>query len=166
MSEMTDRLLLPLLATAQAQKEVTHNEALTLVDLLLAPVVEAVAPASIPASPVPGQGWIVGASPSGAWSGQAHRLAFWTGGGWRFVDAPQAMTVWSTADAQPVQRVSGGWAVGILRAASLAIAGNPVVGPRLSAVAGASGGTTIDAEARAAIDTILSRLRSHGLIAA
>ena len=42
MSEMTDRLLLPLLATAQAQKEVTHNEALTLVDLLLAPVVEAV----------------------------------------------------------------------------------------------------------------------------
>lgn len=166
MSQLTDRLMLPLLATAQAQKEITHNEALTLVDLLLAPAVEAVAPASIPANPAPGQGWIVGASPGGAWAEQADRLAFWTGGGWRFVDAPQGMTLWSIADAQPVQRVAGGWSVGVLRGSSLAIAGNQVVGPRLAAIAGASGGTTIDAEARTAIDSIIARLRSHGLIAA
>ncbi|WP_312846581.1 hypothetical protein [Sphingopyxis sp. PET50] len=37
----TARLALPLLAMAQAQKEVTHNEALTLLDLLVQPVVEA-----------------------------------------------------------------------------------------------------------------------------
>lgn len=165
MSEFTDRILLPLLATAQAQKEVTHNEALTLIDLLLAPVIESVAPVGVPASPIPGQGWIVGSAPGGAWLGQAHKLGFWTSGGWRFVDAPQGMTVWSIADAQPVQRNSGGWDIGTLRAGHLAIAGDQVVGPRLAPVAGASGGSTVDAEARVAIDSILARLRAHGLIA-
>jgi len=33
----TPRLALPLLAVAQAQKEVTHNEALALLDLLVQP---------------------------------------------------------------------------------------------------------------------------------
>ncbi len=35
MNERTSRLSLPLLHASQAQKEMTHNEALTLIDLLL-----------------------------------------------------------------------------------------------------------------------------------
>lgn len=165
MTETTDRLALPLLAAGQAQKDVTHNEALTLADLLLLPVVEAVAPATVPASPSSGKGWIVGASPGGAWAGQAHKLAFWTAGGWRFIAAPQGSTLWSIADSQPVHRGAGGWSIGSLSASSLNIAGNQVVGARLSAVASPSGGGTVDSEARTAIGLILDRLRSHGLIA-
>ena len=48
MTLQTDRLSLPLLAVAQAQKEATHNEALVLIDALVQPVVVSVAPASVP----------------------------------------------------------------------------------------------------------------------
>lgn len=45
------------------------------------------------------------------------------------------------------------------------VAGTQVVGARGSAVADASGGSTVDAEARTAVNTLLARLRTHGLIA-
>lgn len=45
------------------------------------------------------------------------------------------------------------------------VAGNQVVSTRGAAVADASGGATVDAEARTAINTLLARLRAHGLIA-
>ena len=57
--EMTARLGLPLLATGQAGKEVTHNEALALIDLALGAGVAAIGPDSPPAEPVVGQTWIV-----------------------------------------------------------------------------------------------------------
>lgn len=165
MADTTDRLLMPLLAAGQAQKEITHNEALTLADLLLLPVVEAVAPPSIPASPVLGKGWIVGASPAGAWAGQAHRLAFWTAAGWRYVAAPEGSSLWSLADSQPVQRTASGWSVGVLRASSVSIGGNQIIGARLAAIATPAGGSVVDVEARAAVNDIVDRLRTHGLIA-
>src|SRR3990167_11217103 len=40
-----------------------------------------------------------------------------------------------------------------------------VIGAQGAAVADASGGATIDAEARTAINALLARLRAHGLIA-
>ena len=43
--------------------------------------------------------------------------------------------------------------------------GTQVVGAQGAAVADAAGGATIDAEARTAINTLLARLRTHGLIA-
>lgn len=42
---------------------------------------------------------------------------------------------------------------------------NQVVGTRGAAVADASGGATVDAEARTALNALLARLRTHGLIA-
>lgn len=83
--ETTARLGLPLLATGQARKEETHNEALALVDLLLGGGVEAMGVDAPPADPTVGQAWIVGAAPTGAWAGRAGAVAGWTGGGWRFV---------------------------------------------------------------------------------
>jgi hypothetical protein len=44
------------------------------------------------------------------------------------------------------------------------IDGDQVIGSRVSAIAGPSGGATVDAEARTAIDQILGALRGHGLI--
>jgi len=45
------------------------------------------------------------------------------------------------------------------------VAGTKVVGAQGAAVADATGGATVDTEARAAINTLLARLRTHGLIA-
>lgn len=47
---------------------------------------------------------------------------------------------------------------------SYKIAGTKVVGARGAAVPDATGGVTIDAEARTAINDLLARLRTHGLI--
>jgi Protein of unknown function (DUF2793) len=165
MSEQTPRFALPLLASGQAQKEVTHNEALTLADLLLAPVVESVGLVAAPVSPTPGKGWTVGIGATGSWAGQDGRLAFWTAGGWRFVTPVLGMVLWSVADNQPVRLASSGWQIGQLNASSLTISGNQIVGPRLGAIPSPTGGAAVDVEARAAIESILSRLRAHGLIA-
>lgn len=55
----------PLLAAGQAQKEITHNEALTLADALISGAVEAGPLNAPPSAPTPGQMWIVGDNPSG-----------------------------------------------------------------------------------------------------
>ena len=75
MTDVTPRLGFPLLASGQAQKEITHNEALTQADMLVQAVVQAVAPPAIPVAPQPGQCWIVGASPTGDWAGKAGQVA-------------------------------------------------------------------------------------------
>ena len=161
----TDRLALPLLAAAQAQKEVTHNEALALLDALIQPVVVAVAPSAVPVAPTPGQGWIVGALPTGAWAGQALALAVWTTGGWRFVPPFEGMTIWSLTEATTWRYLSTGWTNGVLTGTSLVLNGVQLVGARATAIAAPVGGTVIDVQARAAISAILSSLGTHGLIA-
>ena len=141
----TARFSLPLLATAQAQKEVTHNEALTLLDLLVQPVVEAGPLAVPPPAPGMGQGWIVGAGASGAWAGESDSLALWTAGGWRFI-APRA--------GMRTLRLSDG--VWLRFDGALWVEPEEIVSP--------AGGATVDSEARAAIDTLILALIGHGLL--
>ncbi len=163
MALQTDRLKLPLLAAAQAQKEVTHNEALALADIAVQTVVQSVAPASVPATPVIGQCWIVGASPTGAWAGHAGAIAAWTSGGWRFVAPFEGMQAWSIADGTTVRRTTAAWLVGDLTAATLSVAGNQVVGTRRPRVLAPTGGSTIDSQARTTLAALIAGLEAHGL---
>jgi Protein of unknown function (DUF2793) len=166
MALQSDRLKLPLMAAAQAQKEVTHNEALALADIAVQAVVQSVAPATVPASPAIGQCWIVGPSPTGAWAGHAGAIAAWTSGGWRFLAPFEGMAAWSIADAVLVRRGSSAWNVGGLTATTLTIGGTQVVGARQSRVLAATGGGTIDTQARAAIAALITGLEAHGLFSA
>ena len=59
----------------------------------------------------------------------------------------------------------GAWAVGSARVSEVVVGGVKVVGARGPAIADATGGGTIDAQARLAVAQILSALRAHGLIA-
>ncbi|MGE3832991.1 MAG: DUF2793 domain-containing protein [Parvibaculaceae bacterium] len=85
----TQHLGLPLLAASQAQKHVTHNEALMLVDALLQLGIISRALAAPPGSPEEGDRYLVAASASGGWSGHDGELACFIDGVWRFM-APQA----------------------------------------------------------------------------
>ena len=165
MADVTHRFTLPLLAAGQAQKEVFHNEALALLDMIVHPAVEAIGPDMPPPDPAAGQAWIVGAAPQGAWAGRAHALAAWTPGGWRFAAPQHGLRVWSLADGVEARWTGSGWALGQLDARTLRVAGLAVVGERQPAIAAAAGGATVDAEARSAVDQILAALRAHGLIA-
>ena len=59
---------------------------------------------------------------------------------------------------------NGGWEVGAVRAGSIVIEDQQVVGARAAAIDSPAGGTVMDLEARSAIDAILSAMRQHGLI--
>jgi hypothetical protein len=79
----TPRLTLPYISSSQSQKEVTHNESLNILDALL----QATAlnyTATPPGSPAAGDLYLVGASPTGAWSGHAQAVALYIGGTWEF----------------------------------------------------------------------------------
>jgi len=164
MSEASARFGLPFLQSGQAQKELFHNEALALIDLALHPVAAAVA-ATPPTTQDPGQCWIVGGNPTGAWVGHDGELAGWTGGGWRFVAPREGMLVWVTASGVWARRSGASWSLGELPASSVVIEGMKVLGVRQPPIEMPAGGTVVDAEARIAISAVLEAIRAHGLIA-
>ncbi len=159
------RLTLPYLQPGQAQKELYHNEALALLDLAVQPAVLGIAVNTPPADPAPGDCWIVGTAPTGAWAGEAGHIAGWTQGGWRYLTPTAGMVVWSIADALEARFAGGSWTVGTVQAARLVITGDQVIGPRQAAIASPAGGSMIDEQARAAVAAVLAAMRSHGLIA-
>ena len=160
----TARYGLVLLQPGQAQKEMTHNEALSRIDALLYAVVEGAPLDATPATPQEGECWIVGDAPSGDFAGQARSLAVFTEGGWRFVSPREGLRCHDAATGRCWRFVSGAWVDGRVDASSVRVGGQQVLGDRQPAISGAAGGTTIDAKAREAIDAILAAMRSHGLI--
>lgn len=162
---VTGRLALPLLASGQAGKELTHNEALTLIDIALQPVVEAVGVEAPPAAPVAGMCWVTGAAPTGAWAGRAHVLAGWTAGGWRFVAPRAGFAVHDLATARAWRFDGETWVDGVAAVSRVEVDGLRVVGAREPAIAAPASGSVVDSQARAALGSILSALRAHGLIA-
>jgi Protein of unknown function (DUF2793) len=164
MTDTSARFAFPFILPGQAQKEAYHNEALVLLDAALHPAVAEGPTATVPADPEEGACWIVGAGAGGAWSGQADRIACWTAGGWRFVAPVPGMRAWNLDLGYWLHWSGTGWSDGDMPAARFTIGGQQVVGPRLPDVPSPSGGTTIDAEARAALDAVIATLKSHGLI--
>lgn len=79
----TGRLGLPYIVTAQAQKEVTHNDGLNRLDAFVTPVVADIASAP-PGSPTVGDLYIVGSSATGDFAGHENDLAQYLTGGWVF----------------------------------------------------------------------------------
>jgi hypothetical protein len=80
----TPNLGLPTLVQGQAQKEITHNEALLRLDALVQTSVRSRALATPPGSPANGDRWIVPPGAGGAWAGQTDRIAFWRETAWAF----------------------------------------------------------------------------------
>lgn len=83
---MTDtaNLALPCIEGSQAQKHVTHNEALRLLDTLVQLAVldrDLTAP---PGAPSEGQRWIVKTGATGAWASHVDAIAAWQDGAWQF----------------------------------------------------------------------------------
>lgn len=160
----TPRLDLPFLSVGQAQKEFTHNEALQTLDLMVAGAVEGEPVATPPASPVLGACYIVAEGATGEWAGKAQCVAGWTSGGWRFIEPPEGATLYVRSTGTRAAFRNDAWEVGQVRGAALIIGDEQVVGSRSEAISSPFGGTTIDSEARASVNSILDALRQHGLI--
>ena len=161
----TPRLALPFLSQGQAQKETTHNEALQILDFLVAGAVAEAPRNDPPASPAIGDCYIVGPAPTGVWSGWADAIAGFSAGGWRLMGPVPGMRVYVQATEQWACYRATGWEPGVVRGSKLIIDGHQVVGAQSASIASPVAGATIDAEARVSINQILWALRGHGLIA-
>ena len=78
----TTNLLLPFLSAGQAQKHVTVNESLRMLDGIVQLAVKDADLADPPASPSDGDRYIVPAAATGAWTGWTNSVALWTDGAW------------------------------------------------------------------------------------
>lgn len=85
MSDDTPILSLPMILPAQAQKHVTHNEALRVLDVVVQLAVLDRTRTAPPASPAEGDRHIIGAFATGDWEGKSGQVAAFWGGGWLFV---------------------------------------------------------------------------------
>ena len=141
----TARFDLPLLFAGQAQKEGFVNEIAARIDALLHGAIEGEL-ATPPSAPADGSAWLVAAGASGAWLGQAGKIAARQAGNWLFSTPRDGMKLLNRTTGQEI-RYSGGWKA----------AARP---------ASPGGGTIIDAEARAAITAILAVLTTAGIVPA
>ncbi|MBT8154538.1 DUF2793 domain-containing protein [Epibacterium ulvae] len=113
MPDLSPRLDLPFILPAQAQKHVTHNEALRRLDGLVQLVVQEIDAQVPPIAPTLGAAYALGAAPNAAWAGQAHRLAIWqgveSGGGWLFLAPHPGWHIWDQRDGQMRVWQDGAW---------------------------------------------------------
>ncbi|MDP2357151.1 MAG: DUF2793 domain-containing protein [Beijerinckiaceae bacterium] len=97
---MTDspNIGLPLMEAAQAQKHVTHNEALVVLDAIVQIAIGNMAATAPPPSPSAGARVVVGPSSTGAFAGQTGKIAYFDDAAWRFVEPRSGWIVWSTSE--------------------------------------------------------------------
>ena len=130
-----------MLHVGQAQKEIFHNEALYILDNIVAPVVQDIETDPAILSPEPGESWIVGIDPIGLWTAQENKIASWSENGWRFMEPKAGMLVMDTQAGCFRIFQESSWFVS-------------------NSLSGISGGTVVDDEARTAISSIIDLLRN------
>jgi hypothetical protein len=94
----TPNLGLPFIGGSQAQKHVTHNEALRILDAAIQVAVLDLNRTAPPSSPAEGQRHVVASGATGAWTGRANAIATWQDGAWAFLVPHTGWCIWSVAD--------------------------------------------------------------------
>lgn len=142
-SSTSPRFALPLLHVGQAQKEFFVNEALTLTDALLHCTVQGEA-ASPPENSAEGEAWLISEGATAEWSGHDTAIAIRSGGAWIFVGPRDGLRIFDRSSGRDLL-FFGFW-----RKASLPV--EPL------------GGSSVDGEARAAINDLVSALQALGIL--
>ncbi len=81
----TPNLKLPYILPSQAQKHVTHNEALRLIDAVVNLSVKSRDGTGAPVTPLAGERYIVASPATGVWAGQDGAIACFIDDGWLFI---------------------------------------------------------------------------------
>jgi hypothetical protein len=90
----TPNLNLPYIMPAQAQKHVTHNEAIRRLDAIVQSGVVDRDLSAPPGSPAEGSCYIVASGATGAWVGREGEIAAYQDGAWTFYAAREGWIVW------------------------------------------------------------------------
>jgi Protein of unknown function (DUF2793) len=127
----TTHLGITLLETAQAQKEVTVNEALARFDAVLNCGVIDKDLATPPASPQAGDVYIVASSATGIWAGKSGHIAYFDQG-WRFIVPNEGVIFWVKDEDKPYVYNGSYWQLLSTSSAGVSAAAPMVAEGRLS----------------------------------
>ena len=122
----TTHLALPFIEAAQAQKHVTHNEALALIDALTQLSVSARDVTSPPATPAEGDRVLVGAGATGDFTDRSDQIATFLAGGWTFLSPQAGWRAYVEAESLLLLYDGAGWidcGLSLRRLQSLALLG-------------------------------------------
>lgn len=105
----TPKLNLPEILASQAQKHVTHNEALAALDVLVQLNVLDRDLNAPPGSPSEGQTYIVGPAPTGAWTGRANQVAAYVNSAWKYYVPATGWAAWIVDEAAAATWTGSSW---------------------------------------------------------
>ncbi|MEQ1694541.1 MAG: DUF2793 domain-containing protein [Hyphomicrobiaceae bacterium] len=123
--DQTPNLALPYILAAQAQKHVTHNEAIRALDAMTQIGVVSRSITVPPASPAEGDCYLTPPAATGAWAGTAGRLAAFQDGAWMFFAPRDGWIAWIADEAAAVVYAGSSW--------TLLIAALPTLGVNATA---------------------------------
>jgi hypothetical protein len=109
MPDTTPNLSMPLILPAQAQKHVTHNEALQLLDTLVQLVLQSRTLTTPPVSPTTGQSYGVPLGASGAWASYDGSIAVFLNGGWVHITPQEGWQAYVIDEAAMLTHDASSW---------------------------------------------------------
>ena len=128
--DTTPNLALPYILASQAQKHVTHNEAIRALDALVQISVKDRDLAAPPGAPAEGDRYIVAAASTSAWSGHDGEVAAWQDAAWMFYAPAEGWIAW-VADEDALLAFDGAdW---VTAAAAAALQNVPMLGVNATA---------------------------------
>lgn len=108
MSDDTANLELPFIMPSQAQKHVTHNEALRKLDVAVQLSLVAIRPQP-PASADEGDCFAIAAPATGVWTGRDGRVAVWQDGAWAYLHPRAGWRAWNLATSRLLVHDGAQW---------------------------------------------------------
>lgn len=105
----TPRIKLPEIISAQAQKHVTHNDALFILDALVQGAVADRTTTTPPASPEDGDAYVVASPATGVWAGHENDLAVYEAAGWAFHTPLTGWLLYCAADGEHITFDGSDW---------------------------------------------------------
>ena len=151
----TPKLGLPYIDQGQAQKEVTHNQALKFLDGLVQLSVKDRSTTAPPGSPIEDDRWIIPAGATGVWSGRTNQIALWTDGAWAYFAPLPGWVCFIEAEGVVVFANNAWQSVSVLTANGASIGLN--INEQEVVLAGATTDTTIVIPSRAVVLSVSTR---------
>ena len=109
MSTVSPNLSLPYIQQNQAQKHVTHNEGMRLLDGVVQLSVLSRAHTAPPTNPVAGDRYILPSGATGAWAGFDGSLAHWEENAWRIIQPKEGWVAWDQDERALLVFSQGHW---------------------------------------------------------
>ncbi len=94
MNDTTNKLRLPYITASQAQKHVTHNESLKILDTITQLSLQSLTLTQPPTDSLEGQSWYIPHSATGLWAAHHGKIAAWQDGAWVFITLQTGWRAW------------------------------------------------------------------------